>query len=88
MKKQQITKISILQTSKVVALCYGIFGLLVVPFGLYLLTSAKTKTEGMYYVFAPLIYGGLGFIGCLIVSALYNFLAKFVGGIEFTTTDK
>jgi hypothetical protein len=30
----------------------------------------------------PIVYGGLGFIGTLIMAALYNLVAGAVGGIE------
>ena len=30
----------------------------------------------------PLLYGIIGFIMCLIMAALYNLIAKWVGGIQ------
>ena len=30
----------------------------------------------------PLLYGFFGFVGGLVVGAIYNFVAKFVGGLE------
>jgi hypothetical protein len=33
-------------------------------------------------VVLPIFYGGLGFIGTLIMSALFNFVAGIAGGIE------
>ena len=30
----------------------------------------------------PLLYGFFGFIGGLVVGTIYNFVAKFVGGLE------
>jgi hypothetical protein len=35
-------------------------------------------------VFFPLLYGVLGALGGLIVSALYNVIARWVGGIQVT----
>ena len=37
-------------------------------------------------VFLPLVYGFFGFIGGLIVGAIYNFVAKIVGGLEVEVT--
>jgi hypothetical protein len=33
-------------------------------------------------IIMPIFYGVIGFIGTLISAALYNFAAKFTGGIE------
>lgn len=33
-------------------------------------------------IILPLLYGVFGFVGGLIVAAIYNFVAKIVGGIE------
>jgi hypothetical protein len=35
-------------------------------------------------VLLPLLYGGCGAVGALIVAALYNLTAGLVGGIELT----
>jgi hypothetical protein len=36
-------------------------------------------------IFLPLIYGLMGFIGGLIIAALYNLVAGRIGGIELET---
>jgi hypothetical protein len=33
-------------------------------------------------VFMPIIYAVLGFVGGLLVAVIYNFVARFVGGVE------
>jgi hypothetical protein len=35
-------------------------------------------------VFLPLIYGVLGAVMALVIAALYNFLAGWLGGVELT----
>ena len=33
-------------------------------------------------IWAPLFYGGIGFVGALIMAGLYNWLARVVGGVH------
>ena len=33
-------------------------------------------------IFVPLLYGALGFVGGIITAALYNLVARWVGGVE------
>ena len=88
--KKQISRISPHQTSKVVALLYVA---LTIPFMLIgiaitIFSQAPIHFPFMFFIFAPVIYGVLGYIfaglGCLI----YNVIAKFVGGFEFTVIEK
>ena len=43
--------------------------------------------SGIFIVIFPVIYGVMGFIGGVIMGALYNLVARFVGGIEVTVQD-
>ena len=38
-------------------------------------------------IFAPILYGVIGFIGGAISALIYNFIAKLTGGLEFTLED-
>lgn len=38
--------------------------------------------------FLPVIYGALGFVGGIIMAALYNFFARWTGGIEVEVEEK
>ena len=38
-------------------------------------------------IFAPILYGVIGFIGGTISALIYNFIAKLTGGLEFTLED-
>ena len=38
-------------------------------------------------VLAPIVYGIMGFIGGVLCALLYNVIAKFTGGLEFTVED-
>lgn len=87
--KKQIKSISILQTSKVIALfyvlislIYSFIGVLMVAFG-----SGPIKAMGAIYIFMPLLMGIIGFLMMLLCCWLYNVVAKWVGGIEFTVEE-
>jgi hypothetical protein len=74
------------------ALLYGIIGLLAIPFFLmFASVTAQLPAEqrGPFMamgagaaLFAPIIYAVLGFIIGVIGAFIYNLVAKWVGGIE------
>lgn len=85
--KKQITHISVLQSSKVVA----ILGCLVsavyaIPLGIYSLVKQDNEVATALFM-QPLIHLVLGFITGLIVTFIYNQIVKVVGGIELNTVD-
>ena len=86
--KKQIVRISPLQTSKIVALCYLVPTIIFVPIGLgILLFGSKDRWSGALFCAAPAIYAALAFVLFLIGSFIYNFIAKRFGGIEVTVAD-
>ena len=86
-----INRIGPLSSAKVVGLLYAILGLV---FGAALSLIAAMGgfghgggSGGPFFgvaavVFAPVAYGLMGFVTTLIIAALYNGLAKLVGGVE------
>ena len=94
----RITRIAPLSVAKVAFVLYGMIGLIV---GVILLASLLGATLGMAggdksavfsavfgvgaVIIMPLFYGGFGALGALISAAIYNVVAGFVGGVEFTT---
>ncbi|HUF30853.1 MAG TPA: DUF3566 domain-containing protein [Gemmatimonadaceae bacterium] len=81
---QQIRRFGIGQTAKVVGALYGFMGLIFVPF--FLIGAAMAPDEmgfgmGLAILF-PILYAVIGFIFTAIACAIYNFVARFVGGIE------
>ena len=40
-----------------------------------------------FVIFIPFLYAAGGFIGGIIAAVVYNIVARFTGGIEFTLTD-
>ena len=87
--RQQIRKFGVGQTAKVVGVLYALIGLLFIPFFL-IMSSVAPKETGFgfgagFALAVPIMYGVFGFIGTAIACALYNMVAKWVGGIEVET---
>ena len=82
--KKQIVRISVLQSSKIIAALYGIMGLLYSIAGLIVLTMTgpEMRTVGIVYLFGPIWMAVLGFVGFTIFAAIYNALAQAIGGVE------
>ena len=86
--KKQIKRISIMQTSKVVALIYPIFGLIHTAIGIWLIPPSEgTNFIRTLLICMPIIIGIFGFVFTAIGCLLYNFVASKVGGIEFVLED-
>jgi hypothetical protein len=86
--KKQITRISPLQTSKVLAAMYFLISLPMVLIMLVPLLFADPKPAFFsgFMLALPFLYAIFGFIFTLIGAWLYNVVAKYLGGIEYTTT--
>ena len=41
----------------------------------------------VFVIFIPILYGVMGFIGGIISAAVYNLIAAWTGGLEFTLSD-
>ena len=89
--KKQIIRISILQSSKIVTALYALIGLIYTLIGILMLAfggeEPVMKVIAIIYILAPLWMAILGFIFFAIFAAIYNLLAKRLGGIEFEVTD-
>ena len=87
--KKQITRVSILQSSKIVTALYLIMGLIyTIPGALMIIfASGQFRIMGIVYCAMPVIMAIFGFLLFVIFAALYNLLAKRLGGIEYETTE-
>lgn len=99
---RRLKRIAPLQAGKVLGILYAFMGLIIVPFFLlFALVGAFAQPDqsngaagaiaaGMMVVMAvlaPVMYGVMGFIFGIISAALYNLIAKWVGGLEFEVED-
>jgi hypothetical protein len=90
--KRRIKRIAPLQLGKMLAILYGLLGLLFIPFFLIMSAAASQipaeQRAGMmafgagFAIAMPFLYAALGFIAGIIGALLYNLVAKWVGGIE------
>ena len=92
--KKQIRRISPHQNGKVFAVLMAISSLIfVIPmFVIMFLTMPGLDQQGspanfMFLLF-PLIYLVFGYLGTAIVSLIYNYLFRFIGGFEFEFSDE
>ena len=87
--KKQITRISILQSSKIIVALYVLFGFIYTLIGIPLIIfgGKEMMIMGVIYAAMPLIMGILGFIFFALFAAIYNLLAKWLGGVEVVVSD-
>lgn len=87
--KKQIARVSILQSSKIVVALYVLMGFLYTLIGIPMLVFGGDglRIMGIVYLFMPVIMAIFGFIFFALFAALYNVLAKWLGGLEFEVKD-
>ena len=61
---------------------YTAIGIAILGFG-----GEKLKVIAIIYILMPIVMGILGFIFFVIFAAIYNLLAKWLGGIEVEVKD-
>lgn len=87
---RRIKRFNVYQTAKVVSIIYfAIIAIFMIPFGLFFSVLGMGNDSfpglpftGIFFVFLPVIYGGLAFVMTAIGCLLYNFVAGRFGGIE------
>ena len=82
--KKQLIRISILQSSKVLTVLYVLMGFIYTVIGIPMIIFGPKplKIIGIIYLFGPVFMGVIGFVFFVICAALYNLLAKLLGGFE------
>jgi hypothetical protein len=86
---KQIIRISILQSSKIMTAMYVLLGFIYTFIGVPMIIfgSPKLRILGTIYSLMPIVMGVLGFIFFVIFTAIYNVLAKRLGGVEVEIKD-
>ena len=87
--KKQITRISILQSSKILVALYVLFGFIYTLIGIPLIIfgGKEMMIMGVIYAAMPVLMGIFGFIFFALFAAVYNLLAKWLGGVEVVVSD-
>jgi uncharacterized Tic20 family protein len=82
--KKQLTRISVLQSSKIMTALYFLMGFIYTLIGIpmAIFGSGHIRIIGIVYSFGPILFGVIGFVCFIIFAALYNVLAKWLGGVE------
>ena len=83
MKKQMI-RISVLQSSKIMTALYVLMGFIYSLIGIPMIIfgNKQLKIIGVIYLLMPVIAGIFGFIFFVLFAAIYNALARWLGGFE------
>lgn len=82
--KKQLIHISILQSSKIMTALYFLLGFIHTFIGIPMIVfgEGQVRIIGYAYLFGPIMMAVFGFVFFVIFAALYNLLAKSLGGIE------
>ena len=86
--KKQITSFSAVQTGKVFAALYFVLSIPFVMLMALMLPFSKGASpfSGLFLIALPILYALMGFVFVALGAVVYNFVAKRVGGIEYTTS--
>ena len=87
--KKRITRISVLQSGKITTALYALMGFIYTLIGIPMLIFGgdKLKIMGIIYILMPIPMAILGFIFFVVFAAIYNLLARWLGGMEVEVTD-
>lgn len=82
----RIRRFNLSQLMKVTAVLYALFGLVAIPFvfiGLMFAGDRGMIVGLITAILLPVLYAVIGAIASLIGGAIYNFVARLTGGIEW-----
>jgi len=89
--KIQISRVSIRQTAKVVGVVHAVLGSPLLLLGIIRLlirsTPATSAISPIWLFLSPFIYGLCAYILALMMCLIYNFVARYFGGVEYTTSE-
>lgn len=83
--ERELKRIAVVQAGKVLAILYAFIGAIIIPFMLIMALVSRGGIKAMVPMLVMLVlYPVLGFIGGIILAALYNRVARWIGGFRFT----
>lgn len=89
--KKQIVRVSVLQSAKVAAALYLVLSIPMCLITLIPMMMAPVPAPGGFslgmLILMPVLYTVLGFIFTVFGAWVYNLVASYVGGFEFTTVE-
>lgn len=88
--KIRISRISVVQTAKIFAvfsLVTSIPLLVLEAIPVIALPGPRPPFFGSYVLLMPVFYGVSTFMAVALAAWIYNVLAKFLGGVEFTSVE-
>lgn len=86
--ERELKRLGVVQTGKILAILYAFIGLIMIPFILLgTLANSKGFITILPMIVMIILYPVMGFVGGIIMAALYNLVAKWVGGLRFTLED-
>jgi membrane associated rhomboid family serine protease len=85
-----ITKINAISLGKIIAIVYGVLGLIFGLFGvLFLLsqflapiTTMEIISISMVFLLMPVMNIIIGFIAGVVIALIFNFMSRYTGGLE------
>jgi hypothetical protein len=90
--KIQISSISIRQTAKVVGVLHVVLAAPVFLLGIIALlihwTPLTERISPTWLFLAPFLYGLGAYLMAFVMCLIYNFIAKYFGGVEYTTSER
>ena len=99
---RRLKRIGPMQAGKVLGILYGVIGLIFVPFFVVAAVLGAFAEQGqadaaagvavaggmiLMAVLFPIMYAVFGFVGGVIMAAVYNLIARWVGGLELEFED-
>ncbi|SVB95930.1 uncharacterized protein METZ01_LOCUS248784 [marine metagenome] len=88
--KKRINRISILQSSKIVTVLSALSGFIYTLIGIPMFAFGGDimKDIALFYIAGPVWMAVFGFVFFVIFAAIYNILARRLGGIEVELNDE
>ena len=83
---RRISRFSIHRTSASIGLMYGLLGLLAVP--VFVLAPSSERGPERFAIALPVLFGILGYAMVAVYCVVYNLVARWTGGIEFTVEEE